>query len=107
MNEHCVSGNFAPHINASAAILVTIGEEFTYNVLVNDSNGDDITVSSSLNSSADITGPNVEGEVNITFTLLEDDIPQNATDFSFVVRAKVCKMTQFLICNRRLLVVLC
>jgi hypothetical protein len=85
----CVSGNFAPTINASSEILVIIGEEFTYNILVNDSNGDDITVSTSLNTSAQITGPNADGEVEITFTLLPDDISENATDFSFAVRAKV------------------
>ena len=83
------SGNFAPTINASSEILVTLGEVFTYNILVNDSNGDDITVSSSLNTSAQVTGPNAAGEVEITFTLQQNDIPENATDFSFTVRAKV------------------
>ena len=83
------SGNFAPTINASSEILVTLGEAFTYNILVNDSNGDDITVSSSLNTSAQVTGPNAAGEVEITFTLQQNDIPENATDFSFTVRAKV------------------
>ena len=85
------SGNFAPTINASSEILVTLGEVFTYNILVNDSNGDDITVSSSLNTSAQVTGPNAAGEVEITFTLQQNDIPENATDFSFTVRAKVCR----------------
>ena len=56
---------------------------------MNDSNGDDITVSSSLNTSAQVTGPNAAGEVEITFTLQQNDIPENATDFSFTVRAKV------------------
>ena len=85
------SGNFAPTINASSEILVTLGETFTYNILVNDSNGDDITVSSSLNTSAQVTGPNAAGEVEITFTLQQSDIPENATDFSITVRAKVCR----------------
>ena len=66
-----------------------IGEEFTYNLLVNDSNGDDITVTSSLNTSAEVSGPNGEGEVTITFILQEINLPVNVTAFSFTVTAKV------------------
>lgn len=82
-------GNFAPTIDGSDVMLVTINEPFIYEVAVNDSNGDAITVTTSLNDSAVIDHNTDTGYVTINFTLQMDHLPEIVSDFAFTVTAKV------------------
>lgn len=70
--------NFPPSIYAPGSLMVNFNEEFTYVAHVNDSNGDDITVTTNIPSTVVI----LNGEASITATV------RNKTT-GFTVIAKV------------------
>ena len=79
--DHCqTAGNFAPTIEGPFSVLITVGEEFTYSGLVNDSNGDDVTVTTNL---AGATVVRAEENFTITATVT------NITNFRLAVPAEV------------------
>lgn len=74
-----LADNFAPTIVGADSILITLGKEFSYVVTVNDSNGDDVTISTNIPSSIVRTDENATIRATVT----------NTTAFKFFVTVKV------------------
>ena len=72
--------NFAPIMNGSDSVLVTDGY-FEYTMFVNDSNGDEVTVTTNFNSTITMYGDDVIISGQIT----------NASNFNFIVTVEVCQ----------------
>ena len=70
--------NFAPIMNGSDSVLVTDGY-FEYTMFVNDSNGDEVTVTTNFNSTITMNGDDVIISGQIT----------NVSNFNFIVTVEV------------------